>query len=73
MSELPAISGAEAVSAFCKAGFVEDRRRGSHVILKKAGHPYVLSVPQHRELKPGTLRRLIRDAGMTKVEFCELL
>jgi len=70
---LPVISGAEAMKAFGRAGWRVDRQRGSHVIMLKRGSLASLSVPQHRELAPGTLRSLIRSAGMTVEEFVELL
>jgi predicted RNA binding protein YcfA (HicA-like mRNA interferase family) len=70
---LPLISGAQAVKAFERAGWHQDRQRGSHVILIRAGHIASLSVPQHRELAPGTLRALIRAAGMSVEEFVALL
>lgn len=73
MSELPQVSGSEAVKAFGKTGFEIKRQRGSHVVLKKVGFPLLLSVPLHSELKPGMLRKLIRDANMTVEEFCALL
>lgn len=73
MSELPVVSGEEAINAFCKAGFYAARQRGSHVVLKKEGHPNLVTIPLHDELKPGTLRRAIRDGGMTKEQFCALL
>ncbi len=69
MARLPVVSGAEAVRAFVKAGWREDRRHGSHVILLKDGSQVSLSVPMHRELAPGTLTALIRAAGMTVQEF----
>ena len=69
MPKLPVISGAEAVRAFVRAGWQVDRQRGSHVVLIKLGHVASLSVPQHRELAPGTLRALIRASGMTVEEF----
>jgi predicted RNA binding protein YcfA (HicA-like mRNA interferase family) len=50
-----------------------ERQRGSHVVLLKPGHIASLSIPQHRELAPGTLRALIRAAGMTVEEFAGLL
>jgi len=49
-----------------------DRQRGSHVVMLKTGHIASLSIPQHRELAPGTLRSLIRAAGMTVKEFSHL-
>ena len=73
MSELPRVSGHEAVKAFGQAGFFQERQSGSHAILKKEGFPLLLSVPLHEELKRGTLRHLIRDAGMTVDEFCNHL
>jgi predicted RNA binding protein YcfA (HicA-like mRNA interferase family) len=73
MSKLPAISGADAVRAFERAGWRQDRQRGSHLVMLKEGHMASLSVPQHRELAPGTLRSLIRASGISVEEFCKLL
>ncbi|MCH8853195.1 MAG: type II toxin-antitoxin system HicA family toxin [Planctomycetes bacterium] len=73
MARLPRVSGRQAVRAFEHAGFVVRRRRGSHVILVKSGSPVTLSVPDHREVATGTLRGLIRNAGMTVDEFRDLL
>jgi len=73
MPGLPVISGAEAVRAFERAGWRQDRQHGSHIVMIKPGHIASLSVPQHRELAPGTLRALIRAAGMSVEEFTALL
>ncbi len=73
MTQLPVISGAKVVRAFEKAGWRQDRQRGSHVVMLKPGCNVSLSVPQHREIAPGTLRALIRSAGMTVDEFVALL
>lgn len=73
MPRLPRVSGRQAVAAFERAGFRIRRQRGSHIILTKAGVPVTLSVPDHRVLKPGTLRALIRKAGLTIEEFQRLL
>ena len=73
MAALPSVSGELAVRIFQKAGWVKDRQRGSHVILINPGHAASLSVPQHRELAPGTLRALIRAAGMSVEEFVALM
>jgi predicted RNA binding protein YcfA (HicA-like mRNA interferase family) len=72
MPKLPVISGAEAVRRFERAGWRQDRQRGSHVVMLKAGHIASLSIPQHRELAPGTLRALIRAAGLTVEGFADL-
>ncbi len=73
MAQLPVVSGAKVVGAFEKAGWRQDRQRGSHVVMLKLGRNVSLSVPQHREIAPGTLRALIRSAGMTIDEFVALL
>lgn len=75
MAKLPRISGEDAVRAFKKAGFCHDRMRGSHCILKKAGHQYHLSIPMHRgrTLGAGLLRSQIEAAGLTVDEFIDLL
>ena len=72
MSRLPVCSGAEAVQAFRRVGYEVDHQTGSHIILR---HPSQrrLTVPNHRELAKGTLRALIREAGLTKEEFSDLL
>ena len=72
MPELPVVSGAEAVRIFERAGWRQDRQHGSHVIMLKRGHVASLSIPLHRELAPGTLRALLRSAGMTVEEFAKL-
>ena len=72
MPKLPVLSGADAVRAFERAGWYKDRQRGSHVVMLKPGHIASLSIPQHRELAPGTLRALIRAGGMTVEEFAAL-
>lgn len=62
-------SGAEAVRKFRQAGWAVVRQRGSHVMMVKSGYEYTLSIPQHGELGPGLLRKLIRQAGITVDEF----
>jgi predicted RNA binding protein YcfA (HicA-like mRNA interferase family) len=72
MPKLPVVSGEEAVRAFERAGWHVHRRRGSHVVMLKRGSMASLSIPQHKELAPGTLRALIRAAGLTTDEFIKL-
>ena len=72
MSRLPVCSGADAVKAFRKVGYELDHQTGSHLILRhRTGRR--LTVPNHRELAKGTLRALIREAGLTKEQFTDLL
>jgi predicted RNA binding protein YcfA (HicA-like mRNA interferase family) len=73
MPHLPAISGREAVEAFTKTGWRVKRQNASHIILKKTSVRVNLSVPNHQILKAGTLRNLIRKAGITVNEFIGLL
>jgi len=73
MPALPVISGREVRRALEKLGWQFARQRGSHMILIKAGHPASLSVPDHREVARGTLRSLIRSAGLTVEEFVSAL
>ena len=65
-------SGAEAVRKFQKAGWIIDRQKGSHVMMVKEGYPYTLSVPQHRELGIGLIRKLIQQAAISIEQFNEL-
>jgi predicted RNA binding protein YcfA (HicA-like mRNA interferase family) len=73
MGTLANISGKEAVKVFLRAGWVREDQTGSHVILTKDGQRATLSIPQHREVKPGTHRGIIRAANMTVEEFLDLL
>jgi len=73
MAKLPVVTGDDAIRAFGRAGFSPDHWKGGHAILY---HPdgCHLSVPGGRkELKPGTLRTLIRKAGLTVDGFTKLL
>jgi predicted RNA binding protein YcfA (HicA-like mRNA interferase family) len=74
VSVLPRISGREAVAAFRRLGYDVDRQNGSHIILRHIQPPHRrLTVPDHREVAKGTLRSLIRAAGLTVEEFISLL
>jgi predicted RNA binding protein YcfA (HicA-like mRNA interferase family) len=73
MSKLPRISGAECAKALQKVGFTIRRQKGSHIIMRR-DDPYAqVIVPNHRELHAGTLRDIIKDAGLEVDEFIELL
>ena len=73
MGTLANISGKEAVKAFQLEGWVVRGQVGSHVAMTKPEMRPILSVPQHKELAAGTLRSLIRNAGLTVDEFLALL
>ncbi len=73
MPTLPVLSGRKTVRVFEKLGWQIARQRGSHIIMVKAGENVTLSIPSHKEVARGTLRSLIRAAGITVDEFLRLL
>ena len=73
MSQLPVLSGAQTVDNFRRHGWNVARRRGSHTVMTKLGAVATLSVPSHSTVAKGTLRSLIRSAGLTVGEFCSTL
>lgn len=74
MSGLPRVSGREVVRALRKTGYERDRQRGSHVVLRQTVSTYRrITVPDHKEVAKGTLRAIIRQAGLTVDEFKALL
>lgn len=72
-SALPLLSGREVVRVFASFGWSVDRQCGSHIIMTKAGEIATLSIPDHREVARGTLRSLIRAAGLTVQEFVDAI
>jgi predicted RNA binding protein YcfA (HicA-like mRNA interferase family) len=73
VARLANISGKDAVKAFQKADWVIIGQVGSHVVMSKPEIRVNLSVHQDRELSVGTLRALIRHAGLTVEEFLDLI
>jgi predicted RNA binding protein YcfA (HicA-like mRNA interferase family) len=75
MPRLRRVSGREAVRALEKLGFEQVRQRGSHIVLKKQTPEGAVGcvVPMHRELAVGTLRGILKQAGVTPDEFMETL
>jgi predicted RNA binding protein YcfA (HicA-like mRNA interferase family) len=69
MPRLPVMSGREVVGVFESFGWRVARQAGSHIVLVKEGHNATLSVPDHKEVARGTLRKLIRAAELTVAEF----
>ncbi len=69
----PVLSGREVVRVFESFGWQFVRQSGSHMILLKTGETVTLSVPDHREVAKGTLRSLIRLAGLSVKEFMDVL
>lgn len=72
---LPVLSGKEVVRLLKKAGYRPIRQRGSHMVAQKidGGMTKTVVVPMHNELAKGTLRAIIRQAGLTVDEFAGLM
>ncbi len=69
MPKLPVVSGAEAVRTLERLGFAVTRQRGSHIMMRRGSSGCV--VPNHRELKIGTLAGLLKQAGISPEEFMD--
>ena len=73
MTQLPRISGQDCIRALAGVGFRQIRRRSSHITLRRNTPFAQVVVPDHRELDKGTLRSIIRKAGLSVAEFNRLL
>jgi predicted RNA binding protein YcfA (HicA-like mRNA interferase family) len=69
------LSGLKIIKALTKTGFEVVGRKGSHVRLKKktAQSVNIVIVPAHPEVKKGTLKSILRQAGLTSEDFEKLL
>ncbi len=72
MSRLPQISARECIRALEGAGFFVKRQVGSHIILRREEPFTQVTVPDHKELGRGTLRAIVRQAGLSVEEFLRL-
>lgn len=71
---LPLISGRELVRALEKVGYVLDRQKGSHMVLRQSTSPYRrVTIPDHKEVAKGTLRSILKHVGLTAEELEKLL
>jgi len=71
MPKLPRVSGAQAVRALERLGFTVARQRGSHIVMRRGSSGCV--VPNHRELKTGTLAGVLKQAGVSAEDFMKVL
>ncbi len=71
MGRLRVLSGREVCAILTKHGFAEVRRRGSHVVMQKklAEGTITVPVPEHHEIRVGTLQSIIRQSGIPRSEF----
>ncbi len=73
MSKIPRVSGSQCSRALIRLGFRIRRQEGSHVILRRDEPFSQVVVPDHAELDTGTLRAILRHAGVTVLEFLKHL
>ena len=71
MPKLPLVSGTEVVRTLERLGFILLRQKGSHIILRRG--PTGCVVPNHREIKTGTLSGILKQAGVSAEEFIKTL
>ncbi|MFZ5486943.1 MAG: type II toxin-antitoxin system HicA family toxin [Pseudomonadota bacterium] len=71
MGKLRILSGKQVCSILMRHGFLEIRQRGSHILMQKRFLDTTLTVPvpDHAELKIGTLQSIIRQSGVSRTEF----
>ena len=73
MSKLPVVSGRECIKALSKRGFHFKRQEGSHIVLRRDNPFAQVVVPDHKELDRGTLKSIIRMAGLSTDDFLKFL
>jgi predicted RNA binding protein YcfA (HicA-like mRNA interferase family) len=74
MTRLPACTPGMVIGALERAGFLLDHSTGSHRFYRHPARPGIVTVPFHRkDLKRGTLLAILKQAGLTREEFLNLL
>jgi len=71
LARLRVLSGKQVCEILAGHGFIEVRKRGSHIVIQKkeADSTVTVPVPDHKELRRGTLRSIIRQSGVPRTEF----
>ncbi len=73
MTKLPVVSGKQCVKALAKVGFLFKRQEGSHMVLRREDPFCQVTVPDHKDLDRGTLRGILKQAGISPEEFQRIL
>jgi predicted RNA binding protein YcfA (HicA-like mRNA interferase family) len=74
MTKLPVVSGRDLTKVLAKVGYLHDHQKGSHIILRHQAPPHRrITIPDHKEIAKGTLKNIIREAGLTLEELIDLL
>jgi len=71
LPKLRVLSGKNVCSILARHGFIKVRKRGSHIVMQRrlAGDTITIPVPDHKELRVGTLQSIIRQSGLSRREF----
>ncbi len=71
MGKLMVLSGAEVCAILRRHGFAEVRRRGSHIVMQRRteGSTITVPIPDHPEVRVGTLTAIIRQSGVPRSAF----
>jgi predicted RNA binding protein YcfA (HicA-like mRNA interferase family) len=71
LGKVRVLSGKEVCSILARHGFIEVRRKGSHIIMQKklSAGTITVPVPDHNEIRIGTLQSIIRQSGIFRSEF----
>jgi len=71
LPKLAVLSGKDVCAILARHGFLEVRQRGSHVVMQKKLDTTTITVPvpNHAELRIGTLLSIIRQSGLSRAEF----
>jgi predicted RNA binding protein YcfA (HicA-like mRNA interferase family) len=71
LGKLRVLSGKDVCAILARHGFAQLRQRGSHIIMQRAveGGTTTVPVPDHQEIRIGTLRSIIRQSGVPRAEF----
>ena len=71
MGKLRILSGKQVCDILEKHGFIQVRQRGSHIVMQKRlpDATITVPVPNHSEIRIGTLQSIIRQSGVNKTEF----
>jgi len=66
-------SGSQLIKALRRIGFVVDHQRGSHIFMHNLERNISVIIPNHKEIKKGTLNNIIKKVGISIDELKELL
>jgi predicted RNA binding protein YcfA (HicA-like mRNA interferase family) len=73
MSKLPELSVRDVLKVLAFFGYQPDHQTGSHLICRNSQTRRMVVVPAHNPIAKGTLRAIIREAGLTRDEFLDQL